>query len=464
MKARDYTPLLARLEEEYARRSPHSRELGERARHSMVDGGSHPLRLIEPFPPRIAMARGAYVTDEDGHEILDLWQGHYANVLGHNPPLITAALAQALQQGYALQAGFTDRLQIEVAEILCRQCGAERVRFTTSGALATMNAIMLSRAFTARPLILKVGGGWHGGHAWGLQGTSFSPADGFRHAESAGLPGSAAGEVLQVRFNDPDDLRARFREHGDRTACFILELVQGNGGGMAASPEYVAVARELTQDYGALLIFDEVITGFRYRAGDAGALYGVRPDLATFGKVIGGGMPLAAVAGRADVLGLAGRAGGSRVRFAGGTYSGHPATMIAARTMLAHLTAEEAAVYPRLSALGDAARREASQAFAGAGIHVLCTGDGNAALPSGSLFQVHFPYQEDRRIERPEDALDPAVCDVALANRVLALIMLLEDVHVVHGGGALSTAHSDADVARLGEAFARAAELVKAYL
>jgi len=138
--------------------------------------------------------------------------------------------------------------------------------------------------------------------------------------------------------------------------------------------------------------------------------------------------------------------------------------MIAARTMLAHLAAEEAAVYPRLSALGDAARQAAGQAFAGAGIYTICTGEGNAALPSGSLFQIHFPYQEGRQIERPEDALDPAVCDVALANHVLPLAMLLEDVHVVHGGGALSTAHSDADVTRLGEAFARAAERVKAYL
>ena len=122
---------------------------------------------------------------------------------------------------------------------------------------------------------------------------------------------------------------------------------------MAATPEYLAAARELTEQHGALLVFDEVISGFRFCAGDLGALYGVRPDLLTLGKILGGGMPVAAVAGRADVMALCGREGGVRVAFSGGTYSAHPASLLAAKTMVSYLVEHEAEIYPRLAALGD---------------------------------------------------------------------------------------------------------------
>ncbi|MEJ2209064.1 MAG: aminotransferase class III-fold pyridoxal phosphate-dependent enzyme [Anaerolineae bacterium] len=120
MHKRDYGPLLAELSDAYARYAPASQALNRRAQQHLVDGGSHSLRLIEPFPPRIAAARGAWLTDEDGHRLLDFWQGHLANILGHNPPVVTEALARAFDDGFGLQTGFTDRLQIEAAEILCQ--------------------------------------------------------------------------------------------------------------------------------------------------------------------------------------------------------------------------------------------------------------------------------------------------------------------------------------------------------
>ena len=162
MSRRDYTPLLAELAQEYAQYAPTSATLNQRAEQHLVDGGSHTVRLIWPFPPRIVSAEGAWIKDEDGHAILDFWQGHLGNILGHNPAIVTSALSRSLDGGFGLQTGFADRLQVEVAEILCRQTGAERVRFTTSGSLATMYAIMLARAFTGRHLVMKVGGGWHG--------------------------------------------------------------------------------------------------------------------------------------------------------------------------------------------------------------------------------------------------------------------------------------------------------------
>lgn len=461
MKTRDYTQLLSELRAEYAVRAPKSAALNERAQRVLVDGGSHTLRLMQPFPPRIAAAHGGWVTDEDGHKLLDFWQGHLANILGHNPEVVTTALLQALAGGMGLQTGFTERFQVEAAELLCARTGAERVRFTTSGTLATMYAILLARAFTGRDVVLKVGGGWHGAHPWALKGIGYHRAEGYQHIETAGLPSAVCEEVVVSRFNDPEMLRDHFRQWGDRVACFIVEPFMGAGGFMPATREYLQTARELATQYGVVLIFDEVIAGFRFRAGDTGVLYGIRPDLATFGKIIGGGMPVAAVAGRADIMNLAGRAGGSRVKFSGGTYSGHPASMLATATMLRYLVEHEADVYPRLAALGDRIRHILEDTFAQDGFHARCTGWGNDALPGSSIFMLHFPYQEGHQLDAPDDVFNPAVCDVALNGDVLQLALLLEKVHITHGHGAAATAHTEADMAFLDAACRNAARRLK---
>ena len=466
MKTRDYTPLLAELEEAYSRHSPRSGALNDRALQVQVDGGSHALRLTRPFPPRITTARGAWLTDEDGHHILDFWQGHLANVLGHNPEVITSELARAFQSGFGLQTGFTDRLQVETAEILCQQTGAEQVRFTTSGSLATMYATMLSRAFTDRTLVLKVGGGWHGAQPWALKGIGYSAGNGagFQKVESGGVPAAVTDKVIVTGFNDPDSLRDHFREYGDQLACFIVEPFIGVGGFAPATAEYLQTARALTEQYGVVLIFDEVIAGFRFRAGNAGALYGLQPDLATFGKVMGGGMPVSAVAGRADILALAGRAAGARVKFSGGTYSAHPASLLAAKTFMNYLVANEAEIYGRLAELGERTRRELEAAFAAEGIYAHCTGHDRAVLPGSSMFMLHFPYEEDAVLERPKDWLDPTVCDITLGHLILDLALLLEDVFMLHSHGGLSTAHTEQDIEFLGQACRRVARRIKPYL
>lgn len=461
MQKRDHGSLLAVLGQEYARHAPRSAALNQKASEYLVDGGSHALRLQWPFPPRIVSARGAWLQDEDGHELLDFWQGHLANILGHNPEVVTTVLARALDGGFGLQTGFADRLQAETAEILCRQTGADRVRFTTSGSLATMYSIMLARAFTGRDLIIKVGGGWHGGQPWGLKGSSYH--DGYQHVDSEGLP-PAADEVIITRFNDPEMLQDQFRQFGDGVACFIVEPFIGAGGLIPATKEYLATARQLTAQHGALLILDEVIAGFRFRAGDTGALYGVKPDLATFGKIMGGGMPVAAVTGRADLMGLAGRAGGGRVKFSGGTYSAHPASLLAAKTLMNYLIEHEDEVYPRLAVLGEKMRHTLETAFIQEGILARATGGGNGVLPGSSLAMVHFPYQDDLSLDKPDLVFDPAVCDVTLTKQVLGLALLLEDVQILHGHGAASFAHTEADMDRFDRACRRVARRVKAYL
>ena len=466
MANRNHAILLSRLETDYSRYSPRSYALDETAKQYLIDGGSHQLRLTKPFPPRIVSAGGGYLHDEDGHQILDFWQGHLGNLLGHNPPAITTVLSRAFAEGFGLQTGFTDRLQVEVAEILCKSTGSERVRFTTSGSLATMYAIMLSRSFTGRDQMLKTGGGWHGAQPWGLKGVSFHDGDGtgFQKLDSEGIPAGLAGDVIITGFNDTERLRQGFREHGDRLACFIVEPFIGTGGLMPASREFLQTAHELCRRHGTLLIFDEVICGFRFRAGNLGAMYGVTPDLSVFGKIIGGGMPVAAVAGRADVLSLAGQTGGGRVKFSGGTFSAHPASMLAAKTMMQYVIDHEAEIYPRLAALGEKMRRTMESAFLDEGIYAHCTGDGNEVVPGSSMAHLHFPYREDVRLERPEQLFDPAVCDVELTGNVLQLALLLEDVYLVHGHGAVAAAHTDADMGVLESACRRAARRIKSSL
>ncbi len=461
MVSKTYRRLWEELVEVYRRRNPRSAQIHRRAERVLVDGGSHGIRLMDPFPPRIVRASGAYVEDEDGHRLLDFWQGHHANLLGHNPEVVTQALAEALASGWGLQTGFTDRLQAEVAELLCQQTGAQRVRFTTSGTLATMYAVLLARAFTGRNLVLKVGGGWHGSHVWGLKGVEFQA--GYQHTESNGLPKTSAEEVLVTGFNDPERLEADFKRHGDRIACFILEPILGSGGMLPATREYLQLARQLTETYGAVLIFDEIISGFRYRAGNVGALYGVQPDLMTLAKAIGGGMPVAAVAGRADILDLASRRTGPRVKFSGGTYSAHPASLLAARVFLTHLIQNEASIYPRLFKIGRTVRQRVTTAFAREGIAVRFAGDRLNELPGTSLHMMVFPRRPDLMLIRPEELHDPNCCDVELGEAILQLAYLVEGVFVVHGLGSNSLAHQERELQVLEAAAGRVARRLAKY-
>ena len=463
---RDYAGLLAELGEELAERSPRSAEFNRAAKTNLVDGGSHTIRLMEPFAPRIVSARGGWVTDEDGHDILDFWQGHLANILGHNPEVVTSELARAFDHGFGLQTGMVDRLQSEVAEILCRQTGAEQVRLTTSGTLANMYAVILSCAFTGRSRVMKVGGGWHGGHPWALKGSFFHATGGvgFSGVDSEGLPAALTEDVVVTGFNDPDRLRADFERLGDTLACLVVEPLIGAGGLIPATREFLELARELTLHYGALLIFDEVVSGFRFHAGNLGALYGIEPDLAVYGKAIGGGMPVAALAGRADVMAQAGRDQQCRVFFSGGTYCAHPSSLLAAKTYMTYLVENESEIYPRLGELGEKMRRAMVRGLADEEVTARATGSSDELPFGSSLGMLHFPHDEGTVIDRPEAVWDPGVCDVALRDQVLGPALLYEGVHLVHGHGAAATTHTEKDMEQLEEACRRVACRVRPYL
>jgi glutamate-1-semialdehyde 2,1-aminomutase len=448
---RTHAHLLHALVQDYEARFAHSRIAHARACDVLVDGVSHNARLYEPFPFRIAAAEGSHVTDVDGHRILDFWQGHYANILGHNPAIIRETLTTELMRGYGLQTGLPEERGTDLALALAKATGNERVRLTTAGTLATMYAIMLARAFTGRRLVVKVAGGWHGANPLALKGVDRSES-GFDKVESAGVPISTGEEIIITPFNDPDNLRKLFRSLGDRIACFIMEPCMGGAGFIPATGEFMRTARELTTKYGALLILDEIITGFRFCAAGVQRLYNVQADITTLGKIIGGGMPLVAVAGRADVMDLSSSKAQKRVLFNGGTFSAHPLAVLAGKTMVEYLTTHENEIYPTLAQQAARLRTGVEKVFADRGILARCTGEASDALGGGSLACINFPLREDHVPSSAEEWMDPQLNDVTLRERVLKLGLLLQDVYIVHGLGALSSRHSDEDLVHLFEA------------
>jgi glutamate-1-semialdehyde 2,1-aminomutase len=456
--------LIARLEAKYRKVTRKSFALYRQAEKVMIRGGSHNLRLWRPYPFIMAEAHGPYVVDVDGNRYIDYWQGHYANILGHNPSVLKKDLAAFDPEHGSLHTGFEGESQIRLAEILLRRLGYSdfKVRFTTSGTLATMYAVMLAQAYTGRDHVLKIGGGWHGASPYLLKGVKYEPGAGFVKGESAGVPPELLRRTLIARFGDAEGLAGILAAKGSRIACFILEPFLGVGGFLPASAEYLRSARELTERYGVLLIFDEIISGFRFCPSGVQSLYGIEPDLATFGKLIGGGHAVSAVAGRTDILAgkPRGAAAAVKVLFEGGTFSAHPQYMRAGTVMLRHLVENAEAIYPRLARAGEEIRTRIEGAFRSEGIEAVCTGRGNDVVTGSSLYQVNFPRTR-KPLRTAEDLWNPDVSDVRLKEEILKLALLTEGVHVVHGGGAVSAAHDDSHLDETVEAYARVARLVR---
>ncbi len=443
----DKKRLLDDLVKGYREKNRKSEAIFNKASQYLITGGSHNLRLFSPFPFYDIQSSGSRVWDADGNIYVDFWQGHFANVLGHNPQVIIKALQDSFQKGQGLTTGFPGHCQRELAELILKQIKADKIRFTTSGTLATMYAVMLAKAFTKRELVTKVGGGWHGAHPYALRGITVYD-HGLTRMESAGLPSGTDAMIVMTRFNDIQDLEDKFREHGERTACFILEPFIGAGGFIFSHKQYLQRARELTQQYGSLLIFDEVVSGFRFHAGGVQSLYGIVPDLTVLGKAIGGGMPVSAVIGKEDVMALCGPEAPPdvKVKFEGGTFSAHPAAMLAGLTYLKYLMEHESEIYPRIGQLGAKVRKGIEEIFAAHGFNVKCTGYGDSIAEHSSLVGVQFLKEKIDRISFPEQVWNPEVCDFELREKIFNLSMLEEGFNVFHGYGAVSSAHTESEI------------------
>jgi glutamate-1-semialdehyde 2,1-aminomutase len=319
-------------------RKDKSGEFFARAKELMPGGVSSPVRAFKAVgggPLFMARGEGAYITDADGNRFVDWVMSWGPLILGHAPARVVEAVVEAARAGTSFGAP-TER-EIQLAEMVRERVpSVERVRFVSSGTEATMSALRLARAATGRDDIVKLDGCYHG-HGDSLLVKAGSGVETLGLPDSPGVPADLARHTLVLPFNDLDRAEDLFRKRGERIAALILEPVVGNMGVLAPLPGYLSGLRELCSRHGVVLIFDEVMTGFRVARGGAQELHGVTPDLSTFGKVIGGGLPVGAYGGRADIMKLVAPEGPV---YQAGTLSGNPLAMAAGIATLDLLDAD----------------------------------------------------------------------------------------------------------------------------
>ncbi len=335
-------------------------------------------RAVGGVPIFAKSATGAFVTSEEGRDYIDYVASWGPMLFGHAPPFVVEALERTLRDGTSF--GMPTNGESELAELVVQLVPSiEMVRFVNSGTEACASAVRLARGATGRRLIVKCAGCYHGA-VDSLLARAGSGVATLGMPDSAGVPPGAVADTAVVEFNDEIELREIFEEKGAEIAAFILEPVPGNMGLVPPRPGYLELARKLTHDAGALLIFDEVMSGFRVAAGGAQELFGIKPDLTTLGKIIGGGLPVAAYGGRRDIMMHLAPEGPV---YQAGTLSGNPLGMAAGLAMLREIERRRATVYDLLEKRSDSLARGISEALHARQItHVV--------QRCGSLFTLFF--------------------------------------------------------------------------
>jgi glutamate-1-semialdehyde 2,1-aminomutase len=428
---------------EYTAKTPRSRALHEEAAAVMPGGNSRTTTFFDPYPFYFQRGQGAHVWDADGIERVDFNNNYTSLVLGHATPDVIKAVQAAAESGLSFP-GPTEH-EIRLAEMITRRVpSVESLRFTNSGTEATMNAVRLARAFTNRVKIAKFEGAFHGTHDWVMVSvTGDTKSWGNRRkpkpiAWSAGIPPAVLKHTVVLPWNDAEACEEILTAEAANLAALIVDPYLCNGGLVPPADGFMARLREITERHGILLIMDEVIS-FRTAWGGGQERLGVRPDLTTFGKVIGGGLPVGAFGGRRDVMAFYDpRKGGARIS-QGGTFNANPVTMAAGVATLNALTPE---AYTRLEAIGDRLRGGITRLFANTRRKGQVTG-------VGSLFWLHWTTETltDYRSTKPKDT--------EMAMRVF-MGMLNEGILMTQRGlGACSLAMSDEDVDRFVNALAR---------
>jgi len=413
----------------YLSKTKKSKRLYERAKKVLPAGVSYFIRFMEPYPFYTTRARGSKLIDVDGNEYIDFWMGHHALIFGHNPPRVTREVKQQLEKG--THYGTCHESEITLAEQVVKMVpNAEMVRFTNSGTEANMYATRLTRTYTGRDKIAKFEGGWHGGYD-ALHKAVRPPFD---VPESGGLTQSTLKDTVELPFNNLEGVRKKIKK--ERLAGVVIEPVLGATGCIPAEKDFLKELRELCSSNGALLIFDEVITGFRLAPGGAQQFFGVNADIVVLGKILGGGFPIGAVAGPREIMEHmdALRYERPKLSFHGGTFCANPVTMTAGLTTLKLL--DDGKLLGQLNRRGANLRRQLQDIFERKGEDVQVTG-------VSSLWHTHFTKEK--------------VSDANVAARADKEKLVKYHMHLIENGvfflptktGSLSTAHTKNDIEKL---------------
>jgi glutamate-1-semialdehyde 2,1-aminomutase len=425
-----------------------SHELFERAQRSLVEGVNSPSRGAAVYsggPIFLERGKGAHVWDADGSEYVDFMMSFGALIHGHAHPKLVSVVSEAMTEGSHFAA--TTSAEAEAAERFLRMVRtAEVVRFANTGSEATMLALRLARAHTGRTKFLKFEGHYHGwydpfllnahGHPPQELGSKEEPA---RIPDSEGIPTATFDDVVLAPWNDGPALERIMRQHGQELAAVITEPIMANMGCITPREGYLQRLRELTREYGVLLIFDEVVTGFRYAPGGCQEYYGIKPDLSTFGKALGAGFPVGAVAGPRALLDR--MRWGERMVLHYGTFNGHRLTMKVIAANLDLLSAKD--VYSKIHAVGDAAIIGLRDVFRRRKVPAIVQG-------FGPMFQIYFT--ECDAIHDYRDYC--AYVDTARYSRFVQLL-LERGIYMTPSNGLhwiISTAHTQSDIEKLLEA------------
>jgi glutamate-1-semialdehyde 2,1-aminomutase len=425
------------IHETFRAKHPRSAELAERARRAIPGGVTHDIRHLVPFALYVDRASGSRKWDVDGHEYIDYWMGHGALFLGHCHPTVVKAVQAQMARGTHL--GASHELEIRWAELVNRlvPCG-ELTRFTMSGTEATHLALRVARAYTGRSRVVKLSGHFHGWH----DGVAVAVSPPYDVPLSAGVPGAVLDQVAVCPPNDVKAVETAL-EAGD-VAAVILEPAGGQAGTTPTIPGYLQELRAVTRKHGAVLIFDEVITGFRYAPGGAQEYFGVTPDLTTLAKIVAGGLPGGALTGSREMLSMLTYRGDPgwdrthRVAHAG-TFNANPLSAAAAIATL-ELCAD-ASLQARASKLGEEMRSGLCEALRRAGAPGVAYGE-------ASIYHVSFEGKPGLAgFDRPRRGN---------LYHLLRCALLNEGVDCSANHGWISAIHSDEDIKRTLEAYERA--------
>jgi glutamate-1-semialdehyde 2,1-aminomutase len=415
-----------------------SEQLFERARQHIPGGVNSPVRAFKAVggtPVFIERSEGANVYDTEGKQYIDYVLSWGPMLMGHNHPHVREAVIRQSEKG--LSFGAPTELEIQLADRICEiMPGMDLVRMVNSGTEATMSAIRLARGYTGRDTIVKFEGCYHG-HSDSLLVKAGSGALTLGVPSSPGVPAALADHTLTLTYNDAEGVRQAFADHGDRIACIIVEPVAGNMNCIPPAPGFLETLREVCTASGAVLILDEVMTGFRFGLQGAQGFYGIQADLTTLGKVIGGGMPVGAFGGKREIMEQIAPLGPV---YQAGTLSGNPIAMAAGLATLEIISAD--GFYEPLFARTDALCRGLRHAAADAGVPFTTN-------HAGTMFGGFFT--EAGNIANYSQVMD---CDTGRFNRFFHL-MLDAGVYLApasYEAGFMSSAHTDADIAATIEA------------